>query len=59
MDIEKKDKEALANLVMRQYNNEKRFHESLDNLTPKDVYLRLSEQTKNIRKITKIKVYKE
>ena len=40
MDIEKKNKEALANLVMRQYNNEKRFHESLDNLTLKDVYLR-------------------
>jgi len=59
MDIEKKNKEALANLVMRQYNNEKRFHESLDNLTPKDVYLRLSEQTKNIRRITKIKVYKK
>ena len=59
MDIEKKDKEALANLVMRQYNNEKRFHESLDNLTSRDVYLRLSEQTKNIRRITKIKVYKE
>jgi len=37
----------------------KKNKEALDNLTSRDVYLRLSEETKNIRKITKIKVYKE
>ena len=40
------------------YYNERRFHESLDNLTPKDVYLGLSDQIKKIREITKQKSIK-
>jgi len=35
------------------YYNERRFHESLHNLTPRDVYLGLSEQINKIREITK------
>ena len=35
------------------YYNERRFHESLDNLTPKDVYLGQGEKIKKIRKIIK------
>jgi len=35
------------------YYNERRFHESLDNLTPKDVYLGQGEKIKKIREITK------
>ena len=35
------------------YYNEKRFHESLDNLTPKDVYLGQGEKIKKIREIIK------
>ena len=31
------------------YYNERRFHESLDNLTPKDVYLGQGEKIKKIR----------
>ncbi|EKY04281.1 hypothetical protein HMPREF9151_00055 [Hoylesella saccharolytica F0055] len=41
-----------------EYYNERRFHESLDNLTPKDVYLGLSDQIKKIREITKQKSIK-
>ena len=37
------------------YYNEKRFHESLDNLTPKDVYLGQGEKIKKIREIIKQK----
>ena len=33
------------------YYNERRFHESLDNLTPKDVYLGQGEKIKKIREI--------
>ena len=40
------------------YYNEKRFHESLNNLTPRDVYLGLSDQIKKIREITKQKSIK-
>ena len=36
------------------YYNERRFHESLDNLTPKDVYLGQGEKIKNIREITTV-----
>ena len=35
------------------YYNEKRFHESLDNLTPRDVYLGQGEKIKKIREIIK------
>ena len=35
------------------YYNERRFHESLDNLTPKDVYLGQGEKIKKIREIIK------
>ena len=35
------------------YYNEKRFHESLDNLTPKDVYLGQGEKIKKIRETIK------
>ncbi|WP_200806363.1 integrase core domain-containing protein [Segatella oulorum] len=35
------------------YYNERRFHESLDNLTPRDVYLRQGEKIKKIREIIK------
>ena len=35
------------------YYNEKRFHESLDNLTPKDVYLGQGEKIKRISEIIK------
>ena len=31
------------------YYNERRFHESLDNLTPRDVYLGQGEEIKRIR----------
>ena len=41
-----------------EYYNERRFHESLDNLTPRDVYLGLSDQIKKIREITKQKSIK-
>ena len=41
-----------------EYYNERRFHESLDNLTPKDVYLGLSDQIKKIREVTKQKSIK-
>ena len=37
------------------YYNERRFHESLDNLTPKDVYLGQGEKIKKIREIIKQK----
>ena len=37
------------------YYNERRFHESLDNLTPKDVYLGQGEKIKKIREIIKAK----
>ena len=40
------------------YYNERRFHESLDNLTPRDVYLGLSDQIKKIREVTKQKSIK-
>ena len=36
-----------------QYYNERRFHESLDHLTPKDVYLGQGEKIKKIREIIK------
>ncbi|MFC2655132.1 MAG: transposase, partial [Segatella salivae] len=35
------------------YYNEKRFHESLDNLIPRDVYLGQGEKIKKIREIIK------
>ena len=35
------------------YYNEKIFHESLDNLTPKDIYLEQEEKIKKIREIIK------
>ena len=35
------------------YYNERRFHESLDNLTPRDVYLGQGEKIKMIREIIK------
>ena len=35
------------------YYNEKRFHESLDNLTTRDVYLGQGEKIKKIREIIK------
>ena len=35
------------------YYNERRFHESLDHLTPKDVYLGQGEKIKKIREIIK------
>ena len=35
------------------YYNERRFYESLDNLTPKDVYLGQGEKIKKIREIIK------
>ena len=35
------------------YYNERRFHESLDNLTPRDVYLGQGERIKKIREIIK------
>ncbi|WP_314312228.1 integrase core domain-containing protein [Hoylesella saccharolytica] len=41
-----------------EYYNERRFHESLDNLTPRDVYLGLSDQIKKIKEITKQKSIK-
>ena len=37
------------------YYNEKRFHESLDNLTTRDVYLGQGEKIKKIREIIKQK----
>jgi len=36
------------------YYNEKRFHESLDNLTPRDVYLGQGEKIKKIRETIKL-----
>ena len=35
------------------YYNESRFHESLDNLTPREVYLGQGEKIKNIRETIK------
>ena len=35
------------------YYNERRFHESLDNLTPRDVYLGQREKIKRIRETIK------
>ena len=35
------------------YYNERRFHESLDHLTPRDVYLGQGEKIKKIREIIK------
>ena len=35
------------------YYNERRFHESLDNLTPRDVYLGQGEKIKKIRETIK------
>ena len=35
------------------YYNERRFHESLDNLTPRDVYLGQGEEIKRIRETIK------
>ena len=35
------------------YYNERRFHESLDNLAPRDVYLGQGEKIKKIREIIK------
>ena len=35
------------------YYNESRFHESLDNLTPRNVYLGQGEEIKRIREIIK------
>jgi len=35
------------------FYNERRFHESLDNLTPKDIYLGVREKIKNRRETIK------
>ena len=45
----------LENAIDRwvEYYNERSFHESLDNLTPKDVYLGQGEKIKKIREIIK------
>ena len=42
---------AIAQWV--KYYNERRFHESLDNLTPRDVYLGQGEKIKRIRETIK------
>ena len=42
---------AIAQWV--KYYNERRFHESLDHLTPRDVYLGQGEKIKKIREIIK------
>ncbi len=42
---------AIAQWV--KYYNERRFHESLDNLTPRDVYLGQGEEIKRIRETIK------
>ena len=42
---------AIAQWV--KYYNERGFHESLDNLTPRDVYLGKGEKTKRIRETIK------
>ena len=39
------------------YYNEKRFHESLDNLTPRDVYLGQGEKIKKIREIINKRIF--
>ena len=39
--------------VLQRSHNERRFHESLDNLTPRDVYLGQGEKIKKIREIIK------
>ena len=44
---------AIAQWV--KYYNERMFHESLDNLTPRDVYLGQGEEIKRIREIIKQK----
>jgi len=36
-----------------EYYNERRFHESLDHLTPRDVYLGQGEEIKRIRETIK------
>ena len=43
---------AIAQWV--EYYNERRFHESLDNLTPRDVYLGQGEKIKKIRETIKL-----
>ena len=43
--------EAIAQWV--KYYNERRFHESLDNLTPRDVYLGKGEEIKRLRETIK------
>ena len=43
---------AIAQWV-KYYYNESRFHESLDNLTPRDVYLGQGEKIKRIRETIK------
>ena len=43
--------EAIAQWV--KYYNERRFHESLDNLTPRDVYLGQGEEIKRLRETIK------
>ena len=43
-------------VIQKERNDgERRFHESLDNLTPKDVYLGQGEKIKKIREIIKQK----
>ena len=44
--------EAIVQWV-KYYYNERRFHESLDNLTPRDVYLGQGKKIKRIRETIK------
>ena len=41
------------------YYNERRFHESLDNLTPKDVYLGQGEENQKDERNNKAKFYQQ
>ena len=41
------------------YYNERRFHESLDNLAPRDVYLGQGEKIKKIRETRKRETIKQ
>ena len=43
----------MLSMARVKYYNERRFHESLDNLTPKDVYLGQVEKIKKIRETIK------
>ena len=59
MNIREKSKKIVSIIATSSYDtfllyrNKKRFHESLDNLTPKDVYLGQGEKIKKIRETIK------